>query len=62
MGDSLLPVTMGLNRSLRIESRVDRLPGDPGAVLLREIVAQSGIIDWMTGPPDGSAQPSRRHA
>jgi hypothetical protein len=36
------------NRSLRIESRVDRLTGDPGAVLLREIVEQSGIIGWMT--------------
>ena len=48
MGETLLPVTMGFNRSLRIESRVDRLTGDPGAVLLREIVEQSGIIGWMT--------------
>ena len=48
MGETLLPATMGFNRSLRIESRVDRLTGDPGAVLLREIVEQSGIIDWMT--------------
>ena len=39
---------MGFNRSLHIESRVDRLTGDPGAVLLREIVEQSGIIGWMT--------------
>ena len=39
---------MGFNRSLRIESRVDRLTGDPGAVLLREIVEQSGIVAWMT--------------
>ena len=39
---------MGFNRSLRIESRVDRLTGDPGVVLLREIVEQSGIINWMT--------------
>jgi hypothetical protein len=38
MGDSLFPVTMGFNRSLRIESRVDTLTGDPGAVLLRKIV------------------------
>ena len=45
MGDSLFPVTMGFNRALRIESRVDRLTGDPGAVLLREIVEQSGIVD-----------------
>jgi len=45
MGETSLPVTMGFNRSLRIESRVDTLTGDPGAVLLREIVKQSGIID-----------------
>ena len=48
MGEALLPVTMGFNSSLRIESRVDTLTGDTGAVLLREIVEQSGIIDWMT--------------
>ena len=48
MGETLLPVTMGFNRSLRIESRVDRLTGDPGVVLLREIVEQSSIVDWMT--------------
>jgi len=48
MGETLLPVPMGFNRSLRIESRVDRLTGDPGAVLLREIVEQSSIVGWMT--------------
>jgi len=48
MSEKLLPVTTGFNRSLRIESRVDRLTGDPGAVLLREIVEQSGIVAWMT--------------
>ena len=48
MGVSLILVTMDFNRSLRIESRVDRQTGDPGAVLFREIVEQCGIIDWMT--------------
>jgi len=48
MGETLLPVTMGFDRSLRIESRVYKLTGDPGAVRLREIVEQSGIVDWMT--------------
>jgi len=33
---------------LRIESRADRLTGDPGAVMLREILERSGIVDWMT--------------
>jgi len=39
---------MGFNRSLRIESRVVKLTGDPGAVLLREIVEQNGTVGWMT--------------
>lgn len=48
MGETLLPVTAGFNRALRIESRPERLTGDPGAVLLREILEQSGIVAWMT--------------
>lgn len=48
MGETLQSLTPGFNRSLRIESRTDRLTGDPGAVLLREILERSGIINWMT--------------
>ena len=48
MGETLQPVTAGFNRSLRIESRADRLTGDPGAVLLREVLERSGIVPWMT--------------
>jgi Transposase DDE domain group 1 len=49
MGETLQPVTTGFNRALRIESRSDRLTGDPGAILLREILERSGIVAWMTG-------------
>jgi hypothetical protein len=48
MGETLQPVTTGFNRSLRVESRSDRLTGDPGAVLLREVLERSGIVPWMT--------------
>ena len=48
MGETLQPVTPGFNRSLRIESRAGRLTGDPGAVVLREILERSGIVGWMT--------------
>ena len=41
MGETLQPVTPGFNRSLRIESRQDRLTGAPAAVLLREILEAS---------------------
>ena len=48
MGETLQPVIPGFNRSLRVESRADRLTGDPGAVLLREVLERSGIVSWMT--------------
>lgn len=48
MGETLQPVIPGFNRSLRVEGRADRLTGDPGAVLLREVLERSGIVSWMT--------------
>ena len=33
---------------VRVEGRTDRLTGDPGAVLLREVPERSGIVSWMT--------------
>lgn len=48
MGETLQPVIPGFNRSLRVESRADRMTGDPGAVVLREILERSGIVGWMT--------------
>jgi len=48
MGETVLPVTPRFNRSLRVETRADRLTGEPGAVLLREIMKASGIIEWTT--------------
>ncbi|MBC7138894.1 MAG: IS1380 family transposase [Defluviimonas sp.] len=32
----------------RIESRSDRLTGDPGAVMLREVMERSSFVPWMT--------------
>ena len=48
MGETLSPVATGFNRSLRVACRPDRLTGDPGAVLLREVLERSGIISWIT--------------
>ena len=44
MGETLQPVTPRFNRSLRVEGRSDRLTGEPGAVLLREVLEASGIV------------------
>ena len=38
MGEMLQPVIPGFNRSLRVESRADRLTGDPGAVLTATVI------------------------
>ena len=47
MGETLPPFTTGFNKSLRVESRAERLTGDAGAVVLREILERSGIVEWM---------------
>ena len=47
MGEMLQPVAPRFNKSLRVESRAERLTGDAGVVVLREIMERSGIIEWM---------------
>ena len=47
MGETLQPVATGFNKSLRVESRAERLTSDAGAVVLREIMERSGIVEWM---------------
>ena len=48
MGETLQPFTTRFNKSLRVESRAERLTGDAGVVALREIMERSGIVEWMT--------------
>ena len=48
MGETLSLFGSSFNKSLRIESRPERLTGEPGAVLLREIVERTRIIEWLT--------------
>ena len=33
---------------MQVESRADRLSSDTGALLLREIMERTGIVEWMT--------------
>ena len=37
------------NKSLRIESRPERVTAEPGAVLLREIMERTQITEWLAG-------------
>ena len=46
-GETLQPFTTRFNKSLRVESRAERLTGDAGVVVLREIMERSGIARWM---------------
>ena len=48
MGETLSLFRSSFNKSLRIESRPERLTGEPGAVLLREIMERTRIIEWLT--------------
>ncbi|MDR5654213.1 transposase [Ruixingdingia sedimenti] len=48
MSEKLQPVIPGFNKSLRVESRADRLTGAPGAVLPQEVLERSGVVSWMT--------------
>ena len=47
MGETLSLFRSAFNKSRRIESRPERLTGAPGAVLLREIVERTRIIEWL---------------
>lgn len=49
MGETLPLFTTTFNRSLSVEARPERLTGDAGAVLLREILERSGIVPWLVG-------------
>lgn len=51
MGETLQPVTRRFNRFFRVGCREDRLTGEPGAVLMREILESSGIVDWVRAQP-----------
>ena len=49
MGDKSLPLFQAsFNGSLKIESRPERLSGEAGAVISREVIERLGIVDWLT--------------
>lgn len=56
MGERLSRVVPGFNRSLRVETRADRLTVDPGVVVLREVLEHRVVGDC---PDERSAQQGR---
>ena len=47
MGESIRLFRPSFNRSLRVDCRSERLTGDPGAVLLREVLDRSDVVDRL---------------
>jgi hypothetical protein len=56
-GETLPPFATSFNASLSIEARPERLTGDAGAVLVREVIERTGIIAWMTARLHDPRQP-----
>ena len=57
MGEELSLFRAEFNGSLRVESREERLTGDAGVVLLREVVERLGISRWLTKRLDDPRSP-----
>ena len=49
MGETLPIFSTTFNRCVQVEARADHLSADTGALLLREIMERTGIVEWMTG-------------
>lgn len=47
MGETLPLFKTSFNHSVQVESRPDHLTGEAGALIQREIMARSGLIDWL---------------
>ena len=48
MGGTLPISSTTFNRCVQVQSRADHLSSDTGALLLREIMERTGIVEWMT--------------
>ena len=47
MGETLPIFSTTFNGSVQVEARADHLSADSGALLLREVMERTGIVDWM---------------
>src|SRR4051812_19457236 len=48
MGETPATFDPSFNASVVIEARVERLTSDAGAVIIREMMERSGMIEWLT--------------
>lgn len=59
MVEDLTPFRATFNGSLRLEGRSERLTSEPGAIVLREVMEQSGIISWLVAHLEDRRKPER---
>ena len=48
MPETIPQIRPSFNRSLRLETRPELLSADTGALVRREMMNRSGLIDWLT--------------
>ena len=57
MPETIPQIRPSFNRSLRLETRPELLSADTGALVQRELMDRSGLIDWLTGRLHDPATP-----
>src|SRR3982750_588023 len=57
MGETPSTFHPSFNAGVVIEARVERLTSDAGAVIVREVMERSGIIEWLTERLHAPRQP-----
>ena len=58
MPETIPQIRPSFNRSLRLETRPELLSADTGALVQRELMERSGLIDWLTGRLHDPRHPS----
>ena len=58
MPETIPQIRPSFNRSLRLETRPELLSADTGALVQREMMERSGLIDWLTGRLHDPRHPS----
>ena len=53
------PIQPSFNRSIHIEARPTRLSSDTGALMLRELLDHSGVVDWLDEHLQDARTPDR---
>lgn len=59
MGESVSFPPLSFNRAIHVEARDERLTSDAGMLLVRELIEQVGLIDWLVEHLDDDRDPSR---